>query len=433
MDDYRPKFAWCILYPLSQNLLRVIGLSFGVVLISWVAHTQCVYAQSPDDEWDAVLQQFCGDVNEKPFSEITPEEAELCSNLADSGPSSGGSTGPRVSTNVTVLGALGSVSNSMVMQHREGVEQRLDELNNAGTNSGHYWSGIIGGSAGEDSGFDKWGAFAVARYTESDREQTIRENGYDSELRGLTLGIDYRLSDSLVAGLALGVETDEVDFDSGAGTLDTESWAATVYANYIPVDNTYFDVYLGFAKLDYETRRATAIGTSLSGTAKGDTNGDQILAGVAAGYTWISGAWSLTPYLGIDYSKTDIDGYTETDDLNLALSYNSQRIKSVTSQLGITANYTTSMPWGVLIPYGRLEWAHEYKDDSRRIPSSLALDSGSVVTVQTDNPDRDYLRLAIGAQAVMTHGVQAFIEYERLESHDYLDTWTVTGSLRVEF
>jgi len=433
VDDYRQQNGWRILYPLSQNLLRVIGVSFGVVLISWVVQTQSVYAQSPDDEWDAVLDTFCDTVDEKPPSEVTPEEVELCANLAASGPSSGGSTGPRVSTNAAILGALGSVSNSMVLQRREGVEQRLEELNGSSTSSGYYWSGTVGGSAGESSAVEKWGAFAVARYTESDREQTVRENGYDSELRGLALGLDYRLSDSLVAGLALGFDTDDVDFDDDAGTLDAESWAATAYANYIPLNNAYVDVYLGFAKLDYETQRATAIGTTLFGTAEGDTEGDQILAGVAAGYTWYSGAWSMTPYLGVDYSKTDIDGYTETDDLNLALSYNSQKIKSITSQLGITTSYTKSMSWGVLVPYGRLEWAHEYKDDSRRIPSSLVLDSDSVVAVQTDNPDRDYLRVAIGAHAVMTHGVQAFIEYEQLESHDFFDSWTITGSLRVEF
>ena len=71
-------------------------------------------------------------------------------------------------------------------------------------------------------------------------------------------------------------------------------------------------------------------------------------------------------------------------------------IEPLTKNVGGQAMYAISMGWSVLSPFLRSEWVHEFKGDSRMVTASVGPTS---VTVQTNNPDRDYFNLDAGASA----------------------------------
>ena len=100
--------------------------------------------------------------------------------------------------------------------------------------------------------------------------------------------------------------------------------------------------------------------------------------------------------------------------------------------MGIQAGYAISMHWGVLQPQARLNYVHEFSNNSRSVGSALVLAPEYPITLSTDEPDRNYILGAIGASTVLPGGLQTFLDVEFLSGHSYLSTWTATAGVRWE-
>ncbi len=411
----------------SVDVRRKMGLRYlawagavGLLVVS-TFKSPVVSAGSADDAFTDLLDDIC-------MNPTTPELFELCIDAGYAGGGAGGGGGLAIITNnFGVVGALSRSANTAAAGQRTRVESRLEELRE---NEDQH--APTGGGASADVVFGRVGLFTSLTYTETERDETSLENGYESDLSGITLGVDYRFSDQFVAGIAAGYSDADADFDNAAGTLDTKSISVTLYGTYAPIPSAYLDAYLGYANQEYDSERNVAI-MPATGVARGDTDGDQILAGVAAGYEWNSGALSIGSFANLDYIKTEIDSYKEKGGLGLAQSYDDQTTHSLTTAVGLRSSYAISFPWGVLLPQGRLSYVHEFKDDARGIPSSLILSPGSSLSLTTDDPDRDYFLGGAGASIVLARGVQLFVDLEKLFGHDFMDDWTATAGFRAEF
>jgi len=51
----------------------------------------------------------------------------------------------------------------------------------------------------------------------------------------------------------------------------------------------------------------------------------------------------------------------------------------------------------------------------------------------TDDPDRDYMIFSTGISTVLSRGIQVFLNYERVDLHKYIDSYSVSGGVRVGF
>ena len=91
------------------------------------------------------------------------------------------------------------------------------------------------------------------------------------------------------------------------------------------------------------------------------------------------------------------------------------------------------MPFGVLSPTVRFEWEHEYENNSRTITSHSVVDPGSVLTVKTNGPDRDYFNLGAGVSATFKRGTSAFFYYEAVLGRNNFTNNSFTAGLRFEF
>lgn len=77
---------------------------------------------------------------------------------------------------------------------------------------------------------------------------------------------------------------------------------------------------------------------------------------------------------------------------------------------------------GLLIPYFRLEWEHEFEDDSSVLKKGLYGLSNNdseqgedhLVSVNADEPDEDYFNFGLGFSMIFRHGVLAFVDYETI-------------------
>jgi outer membrane lipase/esterase len=364
---------------------------------------------------------------------------DLCSSLGWGSGSSGGANVNSMTVSTQSLAAISAAQNA-----KSSVEERVEKLKKCQNGSG-YKKGSkeakecdeLKTGASADELVSNLGFFFNGMYNEKDRKQ-IRETGFKSELEGFVGGFDYRFTDWLLAGFAVGHSSERADFYNNAGSLETESWNYNLYSTITPMENTYIDLYAGYSDIEHDSLRNFSItnpaGTVFTGSAFGQTEADLYMAGFTAGYTWSWQGLSIDPRIKLDYSWTDVDSFQENTSgpaLNMALP--EQHRRSLTTSFGSQISYALSIPGGVLVPQARAYYVHEYKNDARTLTNSLVVASDSLFTDLTDDPDRDYMIWGAGVVTALPHGVQLFADFEQIAAHRYLSSWTATGGLRLEF
>jgi outer membrane autotransporter protein len=304
--------------------------------------------------------------------------------------------------------------------------------------------GLLGGgaSADEPGGLlsDKWGMWARGNFSFGEKDRNTSSPAFDADQWAMVGGLDYRFSDKLVGGLALAYGQSSIEFDPrDEGALDTDTWAISLYGSTYAAKNFYFDGIVNIAKADYGAdRNITYVdGTGLVNVdASGDTDGMTYSAGLSGGYDFLIGGLTLSPNLGLFYIDATIDGFSETGAGGLNLLYDEQTFQSFTGNVGFRATYAWNLSWGVLLPHVRIDYVREFKDDADVFGVRFAADPNAPSTppilVETDNPDESYWRLATGFSAQFIHGISAYIEYQRLESFEFISFQDVSLGLRLQ-
>jgi uncharacterized protein YhjY with autotransporter beta-barrel domain len=303
--------------------------------------------------------------------------------------------------------------------------------------------GLLGGGASADEPgllSDKWGMWARGNYSFGEKDRSSSSPAFDADQWALVGGVDYRFNDKLVGGLSLAYGQSGIDFEPrDEGGLDTDTWAVSLYGSAYAARNFYFDAIINVAKADYGAdRNITYVdGTGLVDVdAHGDTDGMTYSAGLSGGYDFLIGGLTLSPTLGLFYIDSTIDSFTENGAAGLNLIYDEQTFQSFTGNLGFRATYAWNLSWGVLLPHLRVDYVREFKDDADVFGVRFAADPNATSTppilVETDNPDESYWRLATGFSAQFIHGISAYIEYQRLESFEFISFQDVSMGLRLQ-
>lgn len=293
--------------------------------------------------------------------------------------------------------------------------------------------GMTAGAEGSDWMAGKLGAFVSGSIGRGDEDGSAEEAGYDVDQYSLTVGADYRFSDSFTAGVAVGYGSNDSDFDNNGGDMEGKAYSITAYGTKSITDRIYLDGSIGFARNDFEMSRNIVIG-ALRRTANSDTDGDEISASLGGGMDFHHQGFTLTPTIRLDYLDSEIDGFTETGARGLNLRFSSQSVRSVTSTAGIDVSYAVSTDFGVMVPQARLGWVHEFDDDSRSITVQYAVDPNNVqFGIVTDSPDRNFFDAGLSLVAVLPRGNSAFIDYSTILGHDSVSSHVLSAGVRIEF
>ena len=298
-----------------------------------------------------------------------------------------------------------------------------------------------GASADEPGGLlsDKWGLWARGNFSFGEKDASAASPAFDADQWAFVGGLDYRLSNTAVVGGALSYGSSSVDFAGADGSLDTDSFAGSLYGSVYAAKNFYFDGIVNVANSSYNAdRNITYVdGTGLvTADATGDTDGMTLSGGLSMGYDFLLGGMTISPNVGFFYIDTTIDSFTEEGAGGLNLIYDEQKFKSMTGNAGLRLTYAWNVSWGVLLPHLRADYVREFEDDVDVFGVRFAADPNAASTppvlVATDNPDQSYWRLAAGFSAQFKHGVSGYIEYQRLESFEFIDFQDVSIGLRFQ-
>lgn len=300
-----------------------------------------------------------------------------------------------------------------------------------------------GGGAALNDASRRLGGFINANYNRGDKNTTGREDGFDFKNTGLTAGLDYRFTDSFVAGLAVSHSKTDAVITRSLGDVGTKAWAGSLYGSYY-VRDFYVDTHFGYSHINFDTRRnivvptmiATATVPGFNTAATGSTNGKQYNFTLGAGYDIKREAYTVTPYASFSMLKLNIDAYSESEANNgLGLDIGKQNVKSTQSVLGVKLAKAISTASGVLVPYVSAEWNHEFKNDSRSLTAKYTNDPFNAFSfaIPTDSPDRNYFTVGAGMSGVFANGLQSFVSVVTTLGLKDVKNYGIVVGLRKEF
>ncbi|WP_417501236.1 autotransporter domain-containing protein [Marinobacter sp.] len=290
---------------------------------------------------------------------------------------------------------------------------------------------LRGGAAGDGGLVSPWGAFVNGNISLGKSKDTSSRPSYDQDGYGLTFGLDYRFSDTVVLGAAAGVSKSDTDFTSMQGHQDAQSISLISFGNYYPIDNLYVDGFAMWTEGDVDINRRVDVAMVQQDLAS-DTKSRQLTAATSVGYEFNYQSWQSTVYGRLQYSDLNIEGYTETGG-SMALTVKEQKTNSFTSALGARINHTFSWSRGVIIPSIDLEYVKE-NNKKYNISNNFAnAATAGNFSISADESDTEYMSLGTSLTAVFGGGQSAFIRYERLLLQDRYDFSSYALGLRMEF
>jgi len=213
-----------------------------------------------------------------------------------------------------------------------------------------------GSSSGSVLG-EGWGLWSAGSVTVGQRDATASAQGFDIRSDGLTVGVDRRFDNGVLAGVALGYGWGESPLDDGRSRLEGEQLSLAAYGLW-RFDRMFLDGLLGWGQLDFDIARYSAVADA-TGTARRE--GDQWFGSLTLG--WELGS-SLVGYSRFDASRSTLDAYREQGLGIYDLAYTRQHVDQSTLAAGIEGRHAWETSSGVVRPYWSLEYRRALENRS---------------------------------------------------------------------
>jgi uncharacterized repeat protein (TIGR01451 family) len=308
---------------------------------------------------------------------------------------------------------------------------------------------LLGDNAKADAhtGFSRWGVLVSGNIVRGDADATSLTQRYDFDIDGITVGVDYRKSDRLILGGALGYTSQDTDLAAHQGAIDMTGVSLTAYASWYRQDSWYLDNSVSIGNNDFDLQRRIVYAVPLPGggvaavdqVAKVATGGRDFSAATTLGRDFHRNAWAFGVYGRALYSRLHFDAFTEQFQgsqagFGLGLHVDAREVTALSSVLGGKLDYVHSTGWGVLMPHVELEWQREYRSDPDAFRAFLINDpTGTPITIVGDAMDASYLRVGVGLSLVLTHGRSGFVNYTTVLGRDGMSQDNLALGFRMEF
>jgi outer membrane lipase/esterase len=307
--------------------------------------------------------------------------------------------------------------------------------------------GATGGGASGDMQIGRGGAFFNLKYLDAKQDSNQYTSGYDQDSLRLVFGADYRLRDNLIIGLSGNYASGSTDYWLDKGDMDTSTWGLGLYGTQYWESGAFVEGTLGYDVSDYDMTRkidysieANGVLTRVRQNATSTPESGTFYASLSGGYNMEVASFTFTPSLSLNYLRNAIDSYRErmsdptASGGSLAIAYDSQTYSSFNSRLGFMVSKAFSSSSGVWVPQLSLDWVHEFSADQERIDARFVNDlSVTPLMISTTSPDRNYFDLGVGISGQFAQGRSAFLAINQLLGYEDVESYTISGGIRLEF
>ncbi len=207
----------------------------------------------------------------------------------------------------------------------------------------------------------------------------------------LTAGLDYRLTDTFIGGVAIGFSRDRSDIGDEGTTSVNKAASATLYGLYQPGGGFFIDGLLGAGILDFDSLRITSV---TGQEAEANRSGRQFYAAVTGGYDYRIGEVSLSSYGRLSGSRSILDSVEESSTEWENALIGRQQADSFTATLGLSLGYDIDLESAVLTPELTLDFSHDFLSSSDTTVTYA--DSGWPIDYVIPGSDSSRDRLTVG-------------------------------------
>lgn len=305
-------------------------------------------------------------------------------------------------------------------------------------------------NAGDGTESDGVGFFLNGRIHVVEGEQNVNERRSDGFGGGFTLGVDKLVGDDVFAGVAMGYTHISTNFDGTASDAELDAVTFTGYGAFYPTDELYVDGSISTSYLGFEQSNALIFNDGgPSDTLRGDADGAQFGFDIGVGYAIdideltgsddqsLLAGLTIEPSARLNFLYTYIEDYRQSGgDGTLDLSIDDQETISVTGHFGFRTELPISTRNGVLTPYVRAAYVHEFNDENDELGVGLAA-LGAIgapsVKLKPQATDSHYGNFGAGVAATLGQGLSQFLDYDVVAGHDNVTIHQITAGMRFEF
>ncbi len=278
-----------------------------------------------------------------------------------------------------------------------------------------------------------------------DEDATAVEGETEYDGQTFTLGIDYRITDALIAGVAYSLGVTSTDFSGDRGSLDSTNYSLLGYGTYYK-DAWYVEGTLAAGSDRYEQDRRMrcdldTCGMAFDVLASSEYYGDQTAISLATGYGFNFNALTVTPNLQWSQMNIDTDAYEETTvspttetGTGFLLGMDDQSRDHNTVSVGVDTTYAISTTFGVIQPHVSLDLFNELDDDvvvvnGQFLGGTANEDKFALTTRELDS---SYYVLGVGSSLQLSGGGSGFVDVRSLLGYEDASQWQLRAGWRWE-
>ncbi|MEP7016233.1 MAG: autotransporter domain-containing protein, partial [Verrucomicrobiota bacterium] len=263
-------------------------------------------------------------------------------------------------------------------------------------------------------------------------------HGYDITTGNVTVGVDYRVCDHFAIGIDGGYSGSWADLVN-RGRVEVDGGKAGAYATVYGYKFLGADIHVDGAVSggwnNYDTHRYTLenIQPIPGDFADGSTDGSEFNAMISYGGDYHFGCLLVGTWSSIQYTKINIDKFTETGSL-APLEIQNQDEDSFRGTTGMRVAYDWRLAGSTIIrPEVRAAWQHESGDRSYPIEARFASGAGDVFTVHGPVIGRDSALVDAGFSIMWNNRISTYVYYDGVLGRYNYDNNSVSAGFRVSF
>lgn len=226
------------------------------------------------------------------------------------------------------------------------------------------WNTFVAGNFS----FASLGSNSSASYAYGPTGGSLGRASTDPSVRAATVGMDYRFTPNIRAGLSVSYYDTSASLWGGT-RIDGTGGAISPYIT-ATHGNSYVDLQYSYVFGDWDVRRDTGI---YGLTGRGKPGGDGHLVALSAGHNFRSGGFVYGPIARFTHSSMSVDGYTESDAVHANASVPRQTATSNILSVGMQGSYPIQLQGGWRVtPQLRAGWDFALSEDRRDLTIGLA-------------------------------------------------------------
>lgn len=321
--------------------------------------------------------------------------------------------------------AQGDMSRNFASNQASGLGSRLDALRAGATGfrvsarhnslkvdslakSEQALVGSRGAGASSEATYSPLGGYLNVQFSDGSRDDGDFENAFELSGINVNAGVDYRFNSQWIAGVNIGYTDQKIEFDPNKsvvdGDINSDGFSIMPFAMY-QYGQFFSSISLGSQQLTFDSSRAIQF-ADVDTRSVSETDSTVNTFFFELGYSIENGRFTIEPYLNINRSQIEIDGFVEQDvnnsGYNVAVAEQNLDLLDVTLGLSLQTIFTAGNK--VFLPYFTIEQVNQTEDQSRTVSSNFFSGeafSDSAFGLDTEQLDSSYLTYTLGLSSVI--------------------------------